>query len=169
MAAAATQARAAAAASLKDSVRELTRYKDKPAPSMRLLRTKIETVRRDKEVLVSKHYAYAEKSGEDLDSDELVGWLTPKLNDANDIMDDVEVMIEKMELEAEAAQREQDAAQVEESINNQITIAQKQCDSDETALLDRITTMMAVVNDETRIAEERQSDSLAHQTSVRLP
>ena len=73
MAAAANQARSAAAASLKDSVRELTRYKDRAGPSQRLLCMKIEKVLHDKEVLVSKHYAYAEKSGEI--STRMISWI----------------------------------------------------------------------------------------------
>ena len=166
MAAAANQARSAAAASLKDSVRELTRYKDRAGPSQRLLRMKVEKVLHDKEVLVSKHYAYAEKSGEDLDSDDLLDWLTPKLDSANDIMDEVEVMIENLELAAETAQRNLDAAQVEETVKNQISIAQKQCDSDETALKDRIAAMMAVVDDETRVTEDDANLIRSHMKQV---
>ena len=68
MAQAASHARNAAAASLKDSVRELARYKDKPSPNKRLLQSKLDKLLNSKDDLIEKHYTYGEKAAQDLDS-----------------------------------------------------------------------------------------------------
>ena len=70
--AAAEHARNTAAASLKDSVRELQRYKDKPPHNRRLLQKKLDKVLNFKDELVDRHYIYGDKSGLELDADEML-------------------------------------------------------------------------------------------------
>ena len=74
-AAAALNARKAAAATLNSAIDQLTRYKDKPNPSARLLQQKLDYVLEAKEDLTAKHYLYADKANRDLEEDELVTWL----------------------------------------------------------------------------------------------
>ena len=56
----ALQNRTAAAATLAEAMRELSRYKDKGSSSMRLLKTKYENVLAAKRALMDKHFVYAD-------------------------------------------------------------------------------------------------------------
>ena len=151
---AASHTRNAAAASLKDSVRELTRFKEKADPNKRLLQNKLDRVLNDKDNLVDKHYIYAEKSGLDLDSADMLDWLTPKLDAATDLADEVEIMIEDLNSNEDAKQKELDDAELERGLQNEINIAQLQYRTNEKTLRDRIALMMTIVNDENRTADE---------------
>ena len=91
------QGRNAAAAALTETMRELTRFKEKQNISTRLLRQKYEKVIAAKDTLINKHFLYAEKSRKDLNSEELLEWLTPKLDEANDLVDEVFVILEEDE------------------------------------------------------------------------
>ena len=154
MAAAAQHARAAAAASLKDSVRELTRYKTKPASSRRLLQSKLDKLLSDKDDLVDKHYVYADKTGKDLDSEELLEWLTPKLDDATDIADEVILMIETLETNENTQQKTLDDAELQRVMRNEVRLAGLQCQTNEKTLKDRVELMLAIVNDDSRTTIE---------------
>ena len=144
----ALHARNAAAASLKDSIRELTRFKVKPNPNKRLLQSKLDRVLNDKENLVDKHYTYAEKAALDLDSEDMLGWLTPKLDDATDLTDEVEILIDNLNTTEDTAQKQLDNNELQRALTNEINVAKLQYQSDEKTLRDRITLMMGVVNDE---------------------
>ena len=110
MAQAALQARSSAAASLKESIRRLTQYKDGGNTSERLLKNKFDEVITSKQELIRKHHAYAEKAGIDLDDDEMTQRITPKFDDADDISDEVMIMIEDIENIEEARLRTLDKA-----------------------------------------------------------
>ena len=87
--------REAAHAVLTDAIRALTRFKDKENHSMRVLKTKYEAVVAAKEELMAKHFVYAEKAKKPLNSPELVQWLTPKMDDADDVIDEVFLLLEE--------------------------------------------------------------------------
>ena len=84
--------------------RDLNRYKDNARVSKRLLQQKLDKVVEGKEVLLEKYYAYAEKANKDLDSEQFVSWITPKLDIANDVLDEVFVIIEELEAKSENEQ-----------------------------------------------------------------
>ena len=91
---AALQARNSALASLGEAVRELKRNKEKMNPSIRILQTKYEKVVAAKELLIRKHITYNEKAKNDLQSSEVSDWLAEKLDDVNDLLDDVFLMLD---------------------------------------------------------------------------
>ena len=62
MAQAASQSRAAAAATVKESIRVLERYIQRDNLSQRLLQTKLDKLTADRDELVAKHYVYGDKS-----------------------------------------------------------------------------------------------------------
>ena len=68
MAQAASQGRAAAAATVNESIRVLTKYEAEANPSARLLQSKLDKLIADKEELVAKHYLYGDKSNQAFDS-----------------------------------------------------------------------------------------------------
>ena len=154
MAQAATHARAAAAVSLKVSIRELVRYKDKPTPNKRLLRSRLDKIVGFKADLIDKRYPYTEKSGEDLESSALIDWLTPKLDEASDLCDEVKIMIEDMESNEDAQQKLRGEAALKRGVENEIKVAQLQSKTDEKTLQDRVPLMMTVVNNDTRTSDE---------------
>lgn len=154
MAQAALHTRAASAASLKDSVRELTRYKQGVRPSKRLLQRKLDKLLGDKEDLVTKHYVYAEKANEDLDSEELLNWLTPKLDAANDVADETTLMIEEIEMNDHTQQKTLDDAALQVGLRNEIVVAEMQYKANERTLRDRVQLMVIVVNDDMRSTKE---------------
>ena len=88
---------------MNDSVRELTRYKDKPAPNKRSLQNKLDKVLSHKNNLIDKHYIYGEKASIELESEKMLTWLTPQLDNANNVADEVEVLIEDLESNEDAA------------------------------------------------------------------
>ena len=96
--------RASSAAYLTECIRDLNRCKDNARVSKRLLQQKLDKVVKGKEVLLEKYYAYAEKANKDLDSEQLVSWITPKLDIANDVLDEVFVIIEELEAKSENEQ-----------------------------------------------------------------
>ena len=65
-------ARNAASATLKDIIRKIDRFikKTEPAPSLRLLESKLERLLTAKKELFDKHCFYAEKAGLDLATSE---------------------------------------------------------------------------------------------------
>ena len=151
---AALHARAAAAASLKDSVRELSRYKEGARPSKRLLQSKLDKLLRDKEDLVDKHYVYAEKANVDLESDELIEYLTPKLDAANDVADETSLKIEEIEMDDDVQKKTLDDAALEVGLKNEILVAEMQYKANERTLRDRVQLMITVTNDEARSTKE---------------
>ena len=97
MAAQALNARAATATTLKDTIRDITRYKQKPNPSKRLLQVKLEKLLSDKDELFSKHCIYAELSKKDPDSAEMLDWINPHMDSASDLADDLYLLIDEQQ------------------------------------------------------------------------
>ena len=139
--------RAAAPATLQDAVRELTRYKNADMKHPRLLRQKLDSVLAAKEMLVSKHYLYAEKAAKELDSEELVDWITPRLDSAVDLADAVYIQIENLESVNKDNLKSEEEAAIQAKKENTILVAELQCQADEKILIDRVRVMMEVVND----------------------
>ena len=91
---AALNARNTAAAALSEELRQLRKYKDSANPKKRLLEQKLKRVEEAKEELMTRHYHYGEKAGKQLESEEMVDWLSTRLDEAVDTMDEVFCMIE---------------------------------------------------------------------------
>ena len=88
MAAAALAQRDLTAAKLNESVRQLERYLYSGSKSRRVLEKRIEKIESEKEELLELHYHYAEKSKTLVDNEELKEFLTPKMDGAEDILND---------------------------------------------------------------------------------
>ena len=93
---AARNKRSASASTLTESIRELEKYKEGENISKRLLEQKLNSVIAAKEDLIIKHYSYAEKSNKELDTEELLEYLRPKLDQCIDIIDEVSIMLEDL-------------------------------------------------------------------------
>ena len=94
---AALNGRAAFAATLNENIRELNKYIDGENISTRLLQQKLNKVVTSRDMLISKHYQYAEKANIEIESPELLQWITPKLDESTDIMYNVFLLIEELE------------------------------------------------------------------------
>ena len=147
MAQAALLARTSAAASLKESIRRLTKFKDSGNPSKRLLENKLDEVITNKQELIRKHHTYAEKANKDLDDAELTGWITPRLDDADDISDEVMILIENIENTEETRLRTLDKAASENKEKDEIQLSELQCTTNERSLRERVHTMKELIGD----------------------
>ena len=90
--------RAAADTFLSECVRSTQRYYDSPNPSLRLLQQKLTQLNEAKENLLDKQCTYADKTGQETDSDELQQWINPKLDAANDLADLLFLKIDELTL-----------------------------------------------------------------------
>ena len=89
--------RDSAAAKLKDSMRQLRRYLDADNCNERLLTQKLDKVDLDREELIAKHHEYVEKTDDiNLDDPEQTDFLTPKIDNAIDIVDEAINKIEEL-------------------------------------------------------------------------
>ena len=94
---AALRRRDSAAAKLKDSVRQLRRYLDADSSVERILTQKIDKVDIDREELIARHHEYAEKTDNvNIEDDAMLQYLTPKIDEAVDIVDDATVKMEEL-------------------------------------------------------------------------
>ena len=150
--------RASSAAYLTECIRYLNRYKDNARVSKRLLQQKLGKVVEGKEVLPKKYYAYAEKANKDLDSEQLVSWITPNLDIANNVLDKVFIIIEELEAKSEneqlQAERDTSSKALEDKKKMDHAVAQLQADTDEATLKEKITMMTEVINDVDRTSKE---------------
>ena len=140
---AALNTRNTAAAALEEELRQLKKYKDQNNPKKRLLMLKLKRVEEAKEELMAKHYYYGEKSGNLPNSEDMTGWLNPKLDDAVETMDEVYIMIDEIDEEVEkeetTAKKATQRIQEEEKRVNELKIAELQMKNDEEVIKDRIT------------------------------
>ena len=128
----ALNARNIAAASLKESTRDLTRYKAVDTPSRRLLQQKYDKVELDKNNLLQRHFLYAEKAGLDLETDEdQETWINERLDPAITLLDEVFVTLEQFETDDVRAQEMLKETSNTERVNQEIRLAELQCQSDE--------------------------------------
>ena len=154
MAQVAQQGTAAAAATVKQSIRALERYLQGDNPSPRLLQSKLDKLAADKDELVAKHYLYGDKSNQQFDSEEMLQWITPILDNVMDISDQAFLKIETLQ-QAVVFQREtQEQQAVEEAKTNEITVAELQYKTNENALRERIDSMIEIVSDDTKSTDD---------------
>ena len=158
MAQAALQARAAAAATVNESIRALRRYHTGVNPSSRLLQTKLDKLIADKEQLVASHYVYGEKSNKPLDSEEMLDWITPILDSVLDLSDEVFLTIDGLEATVVTLREkvEQQAAATTAK-QNEASIAEKQYKANEKSLRERVTSMMLIVDDEEKSTNDDEN------------
>ena len=149
--------RAAADTFLSECVRSTQRYYDSPNPSLRLLQQKLTQLNEAKENLLDKQCVYADKTGQETDSDELQQWINPKLDAANDLADLLFLKIDELtlvETQTKALQDEtlKQTTQAEE-MKNESEILTIQCERNSKIIQDKITSMNDVVIDVDRIEE----------------
>ena len=149
----AEEARKTAAAALKEKIKDLRRYNEKPAASAsaRLLQQKYDQVVAAQEDLMTRHYTYCEKSKKDPEDEEMTEWLSEKTKDVADLLDEVFVKLEKAETESNAAevQSQKDALTLIEEAKklNNLNVATAQSDADEKLLREQVQSMKVVVDD----------------------
>ena len=146
---------------LKEAIRDLTRLKGTANPSIRLLKNKLKKLNEAKDELLAIHYMYAEKSGKALDSEEMSDWITPKLDEAIDLADEVFVTIDEYEENQLKAQETVETGRVEAAsearAKNELLITEKQSETTENLIRSRVTEMSAIVDDENRNSENDKS------------
>ena len=135
-------------------MRDIDRYKVKPNPSKRLLQNKLDKLLNEKAELFSKHCTYSAASKKALDSDELTNWITPHMDDATDLADEIYLKIDELDEEASVEQRTADDVAKQAAEANEISIIEKQCTADEKMVNDRVALMMTIVNDVTKNSVE---------------
>ena len=135
----------------------MERYAGTENSSKRLLENKLKKVDQCRDELVRKHYAHADKAGIAYESDEATGWLTPRLTEANTVEDDVILKIDAIESGLLQQRETNDRTAIENAKTNEIKVAKLQCDTSESALRERVTLMLELVQDETRSTVEDAS------------
>ena len=154
MAQAASQSRAAAAATVKESIRVLERYIQRDNLSQRLLQTKLDKLTADRDELVAKHYVYGDKSNLSYESDEMLQWITPILDSVIDIYDEAFLKLETLEEDVVLQRETQEQQALTEAKANEIAIAEMQYKTTENALRERIDCMMEIVSDASRDSDD---------------
>ena len=150
---AAEQQRSAADANLNEALRELKRYTEKQRGnySSRLLEKKCNDVKEAKEELFQSHYEYAAKSKLNLTDEALAEWINPRLDEANDALDEIFLLLDADE---ETQNINKDKDEKKQDQDNKITIATKQCDIDENFLKEREAAMNEIISDEDKQIKE---------------
>ena len=166
MALAASNARNAAAAALRESIRDLRRCKDGANPSPRLLKTKYEKLQSDKTDLFNKHCIHAEKSDLDLESEELTQWIEPKMDDASLLLDEVFLILEKFSDDELTAQKNNETALEDTKAKQDIRIAELQCATDEKNLRESVDAMRLFIDDGDHSSKEHASAAHTHLMQV---
>ena len=105
---AALHGRNASATVLAESISELKRYRAKGVFTQRILQMKLNKAYTAKDDLMAKHCYYGEKSNKSLDSEEMVNWLTEKMDQASDEIDEAELILDNMEKREESLLIERD-------------------------------------------------------------
>ena len=124
--------RASAASALSESIREIKRYLQKENISKRLLDQELKNVITQKRELIASHHNYAEKGNKDQNEEEQLTYIQPKLDECNNIIDDVSVKIEveeekmleqektKAETEAKDLQKKRQAEELDKTLMQEI-------------------------------------------------
>ena len=98
-----------------------------------------------------RHYLYAEKAGIDLEEDEIESaWLAYRIDAADDICDEMTVMIEEIDEAAKELQRDKKKALTE---SKKIQLADLRCASEEKTL-ERVQAMKDFVKNPTQESKE---------------
>ena len=155
--------REAAAAALTEAMRALQRHKDKQNYSVRILKSKYRAVVAAKEELMSSHFVYAEKSKKELSSAELVDWLTPKMDLADDMIDEIFLILEDFEAEDVTEQQRKEALAKDKIRTNEVTIATRQCNDEKKRIESLMMKIDEVIKDEAKTAV---SDALLVQSQL---
>ena len=157
---AALHSRDTSAAVLAEALRQLTKYVTEKGDqaNRRLLVVKQKAVQEAKDDLMANHYVYGQKAGKPLDSNEMTEWLNPKMDNANDAIDEVTLILEKLETTEENTQSAQtkaaeEAAKKEKNASD-LKVIQLQSKSDEETLNECITTLTEIVENEERNSVE---------------
>ena len=160
---AALNARNTAAAALSEELRQLRKYKDSANPKKRLLEQKLKRVEEAKEELMTRHYHYGEKAGKQLESEEMVDWLSTRLDEAVDTMDEVFCMIEDIDdmivREETTVKKQTEMTEKEERRIADLKIAELQVKNDEGVVKDRLNKLKEVIEDEEK--DKKQDGEIA--------
>ena len=112
MAAVALSQRELTAVKLDESVRQLRRYLDSGARSKRILEKKCEKLESEKDELIEDHHRYAHKSNTDLNDDAMKDFLVPKLDGAEDILNEAIDFLDNLNNEDSKENKKAEAATV---------------------------------------------------------
>ena len=155
---AALHGRNAAATVLAESLRELKRYREKGTYSQRILQMKLNKVSAAKDDVMTKHCYYGEKANKPLDSQEMVDWLTEKMDSAIDEIDEAELILEdienKQEKEVSTRQKTADDAAAKEKKAAELKIAELQAENDKKTVQDNIKKLSELIEDEAKTEKE---------------
>ena len=134
MAAAASAKRDSSKERLAASIRQLRRYIDAvPTKNARILQQKMDRVKEDRDLLVSDHHVYGQKAETLLESPEMRTYIEKPTDDAIDILDEAELLIEGFEEERDTnmntlnstAKKAQDIATGKIEISSNINVVRE--------------------------------------------
>ena len=166
MAQAASNARSAAAAALKESVRDLNRLKASNNLSQRLLQNKYDKVAADKSELFNKHCVYAEKSNLDLEAAEQTEYIEPKMDEALILLDEVFLILDKFSADELMIQKTNETTLEDTRAKQDIKIADLQRSTDEKTLRESIEAMKLYTADPSHSSKEHAGAAHTHLTQI---
>ena len=156
----ATKLRNQANTVLQQCIRDTNRYIAIPSPSMRLLKQKMDKLNAAIDDLQVKHFTFADKTGADIDSEDLQNWINPKLDEGNVLADKLFVMIDELEQSEESQNLITENNNAEKKLlekeTNDAVILEKQCKITENIIKEKLSKLKEIVDDEDR--EENKSD-----------
>ena len=154
----ALHARNAALVVLTEASRDLNRLKAKENPNLRVMQLKFEKVNDAKDDLLKKHILYGEKAKKDMNSQEMTDWITPHMDEANDLIDEIYILLDAEEQRLKSVNTDEQKRLEKEfewmKLINDKNIAKKQSETDEKVIEDAIKSMNDIVNDADRCSEE---------------
>ena len=108
--------RASAFVELEEAIRQEKRYLGSHQPSTRIIQQKIFKVREKETEFKRYHFAHCEKTHIDVDSQEAMDYLRPKLDDAMDIIDECTTFIEEREMKKQEEDDQSSAESKEQEV-----------------------------------------------------
>ena len=129
MAQTAKHMRASAIMKLNEAIHQAKRYMNSNQPSTRILNQRVKKIRESEENFIRCHYAFCEKSSIEVESDESLKYLRPKLDEAMDVIDRCSEFVEEKERndvdainkDSEAAMKEEEKRRVDSQFQKYLT------------------------------------------------
>ena len=119
---------------------------------MRVLKGKYEKCVEAKEMLLEKHFQYGERAKIDLAATEMVEWMNPKIDAAEDLLDEVFILLDDDERRNNTAQnnleKEAEAEAEQELKKTELEVITKQSKTDETLLRKHVADIKNTIEDE---------------------
>jgi hypothetical protein len=168
MAAAAQQSRDSAASKLRDSVRQLHSYLQKPTLHERIIVQKSDKVDIDREELIAKHHSYGTKAGKELTDDEMVNYIETKIDDAVDAVDEATFKLEELRDTKEKEVKDKDVTVIQAQKVLELAQLKLEVESKETVLDAMFTEMDKIFIDTPTSHEAHLAETFVAELNVKV-